>query len=231
MNLLRAELGRLTARRFVRLMVVLLVVAGGLAMATTVASSSPPDAQRVAAAARQAAEERANAARFLAECRAARAPGAPQSLREKYPPCERIDVNQPVTEDFLYGVFVFDRQIKVLLLVLAAFLALFGFLVGASYVGAELASGGMTNLLLWRPRRGRVLGTKLAAVTGGVFVASVLATLLYVGGFWLIGQTVGLPGRVTAHEWGAHGLLALRGIGVAVVATVVGFCVATLGRH
>ena len=35
----------------------------------------------------------------------------------------------------------------------AAILALVGFVIGASFVGAEWSTGGMMNLLLWRPKR------------------------------------------------------------------------------
>jgi len=49
----------------------------------------------------------------------------------------------------------------------AAVLALVAYIVGASFVGAEWSSGGMMNLLLWRPRRLQVLGTKLAVLRRG----------------------------------------------------------------
>ena len=51
---------------------------------------------------------------------------------------------------------------------LAALLALVAFVIGASFVGAEWNSGGMMNLLLWRPQRLQVLGTKLAALLVGL---------------------------------------------------------------
>ena len=40
-------------------------------------------------------------------------------------------------------------------------------MIGASFVGAEWNSGGMMNLLLWRPQRLKVLSTKLAALLAG----------------------------------------------------------------
>ena len=49
-------------------------------------------------------------------------------------------------------MFTFAEEAEPLLYFLIAFLALFGFLVGASYIGADLNSGGVVNLLLWRPR-------------------------------------------------------------------------------
>ena len=55
-------------------------------------------------------------------------------------------------------------------------LALFGFAVGASFVGAEWHSGGMMNLLLWRPRRLALLAQKL-----GALLLSVLASGLALG--------------------------------------------------
>ncbi|MFC3504875.1 hypothetical protein ACFOOK_28450 [Micromonospora krabiensis] len=73
---------------------------------------------------------------------------------------------------------------------------LFGFLVGASYIGADLNSGGVVNLLLWRPRRLAVLGAKLGTLLGSVLVLSLLASAAYLGTFWVIGQTAGLASGV-----------------------------------
>ena len=58
MNLVRAELERLAARRFVQLMLVLLVAAFGITAATTLANSHRPTAVEVSDAQRQAADAR-----------------------------------------------------------------------------------------------------------------------------------------------------------------------------
>ncbi|MBO4204903.1 ABC transporter permease [Micromonospora echinofusca] len=235
MNLVRAELERLTARRFVQLMVVLLIAAFGITIATTLASSHRPTQVEVTRAEQQAATARQEMVQAYQNCLAARAAGV-QPGQDGYPAnCAEMDPARskhlPSAGDFLYQVFVFDQQIRPLLYFLIAFLMLFAFLVGASYIGADLTSGGMTNLLLWRPQRMTVLGTKLGALLGTVLVVSVLSSLLYLGAFWLIAVVGGLVGDPTATFWTDLSLTYLRGLVLVLMAGTLGFSVATLGRH
>lgn len=232
MNLIRAELSRLAARRFVQLMVVLLIGAFAITIATTVASSHRPSASELARAQQQVEQQRFNAERWQRDCLAAQEPGAPSELRDKFPSdCVNYSPSQVRLENFLSGVFIFEREIRPLMFFLTAFLALFGFLVGASSIGAELASGGMTNLLLWRPQRMTVLGTKLGTLLAAVLALSVVASLLYVGAFWVIAEIGGMPGNLDARFWGQLSLAAARGLALTLGATALGFAIATLGRH
>ena len=64
--------------------------------------------------------------------------------------------------------FDFREEFGAFISIFAGILALFGFVVGASFVGAEWNTGGMMNLLLWRPKRLPVLFTKLAALLSAV---------------------------------------------------------------
>src|SRR5262249_10116209 len=114
---------------------------------------------------------------------------------------------------------------------LAAYLALFGFLVGSTFVGAELSSGGMTNLLLWRPKRLQVLGAKLGVLLGSVGLFSVLFSAVYVGTFYAIAQVTGYVGTVDSALVSGAGLLLVRGLGLVLIVTACAFGVATLGRH
>jgi ABC-2 type transport system permease protein len=227
-NLLRAEVSRLAARRFVQLMVVLLIAAFGITIATTLASSHRPSANEIALAEADAAQHRRELGpsyeRCLADQRSSR---GPQTVQD----CEALNPERVDREDFLYGVFVFEREIRPLMYFLVAFLALFGFLVGASYIGADLNSGGMTNLLLWRPKRLTVLGTKLGTLLGAMLAGSVVASALYLGAFWTIAQTTGLPGDLDGDYWRWMGLTSLRGLALILGVTALGFSIATLGRH
>lgn len=231
MNLVRAEISRLAARRFVQLMVVLLIGAFAITVATTVASSHQPTAAEVSQAEQMAEREQRRAERWRADCLAAQHPDAPRSLNDQYPPDCEIRGWAVHKEDFLSGVFVFEREIRGLTYFLAAFLALFGFLVGASYIGADLNSGGMTNLLLWRPKRMTVLGVKLGTLLGSMLVLSVAATALYVGAFYWVAKLTGFPGDLDAEFWRWLGLTSARSTGLALGASALGFAIATLGRH
>ncbi|MEU6078299.1 ABC transporter permease subunit [Micromonospora sp. NPDC047074] len=237
MNLVRAELERLGARRFVQLMLVLLVLAFGVTAATTMAGSHQPTAQELIDAQQQAAAARIELERTHQLClERERGAALADDVRGYVPDdCSEVDPalmeRAPVAADFLTGVFIFAEEAEALLYFLIAFLALFGFLVGASYIGADLNSGGVVNLLLWRPRRMMVLGAKLGTLLGGTALVSVLASAAYLGTFWLIAHLAGRPGRLDGEFWGALGATWGRGLLLVLLLTTVGFAVATLGRH
>lgn len=111
-----------------------------------------------------------------------------------------------------------------LLYLLVAYLALFGFLLGASSIGSELTNGGIANLLLWRPDRTTVFATKLAVLLGAVLVVGVLATVTYLGLSGLA-RSGGATGPTLADLAG----FSARGVGLAVAAAATGFALAVLG--
>ncbi|MGB2567518.1 ABC transporter permease [Micromonospora citrea] len=236
MKLVRAEVERLLARRFVQLMVVLLGFAFVVTTVTTVLGSHQPSASEVAAARAQVAEAIRGLEVEHQRCLRIKAGEIPLDEAGYVPAdCSELDPalqeRLPVVADYLSGVFVFGQQAEPLLYFLIAFLLLFGFLVGASYIGADITSGGVVNLLLWRPRRLTVLGTKLGALTGVVAVLSVAATVVYLGTFWVIGQTAGLPGQMDGPFWQNLGAIWGRGVALVLLASALGFGIATLGRH
>ncbi|GAB2917125.1 hypothetical protein GCM10027280_00160 [Micromonospora polyrhachis] len=232
MNLVRAEFGRLYARRFVRLMLVLLIVAFGITVATTLVSTHQPTARELAQAEELAEQQRRANERLYADCQAAKS-GAANS---EYPPefLAKCNLDRPAEvheTDYLYGVFVFEREIRPLTYFLITFLVLFGFLVGASYIGADLHSGGMTNLLLWRPKRMVVLGTKLGTLLAGVLGVTVLSAVVYLSAFWVISEVGGFPGNLDGEFWRWLSLTAVRGGTLIALVTALSFGLAVLGRH
>ncbi|MEU8422087.1 ABC transporter permease subunit [Micromonospora sp. NPDC048835] len=236
MNLVRAEVERLSARRFVQLMVVLLVLAFAVTGATTLAGSHKPSVSELTVARERAAEARRDLEATHQECLDRQKETFPVDTdRYILEHCSALDpIRQerlPIAADFLPGVFSFAEQAKSLLYFLIAFLVLFGFLVGASYIGADLNSGGVVNLLLWRPRRLTVLGAKLGTLLGAVLVLALLASVAYLATFWVIGQTAGLPGRLDGDFWGSLGAVHGRGLVLVLLASALGFAIATLGRH
>ncbi|SCE64404.1 ABC transporter permease subunit [Micromonospora saelicesensis] len=237
MNLVRAELERLSARRFVQLMVVLLVLAFAVTAATTLAGSHKPSVSELNSARQQATEARQSMEATFRECLARQGGALPTEDGGMYLPadCSEIDPvlqdRLPIAADFLPGVFTFAEQAQPLLYFLIAFLVLFGFLVGASYIGADLTSGGVVNLLLWRPRRVTVLAAKLGTLLGTVLVLALLASVAYLATFWVIGQAAGLPGRLDGDFWRSLGAVHGRGLVLVLLASALGFAIATLGRH
>lgn len=236
MNLVRAEVERLAARRFVQLMVVLLLVAFGVTVATTLAGSHRPTPAELSRARAQAAEEVAQMEATHTRCLRIKTGEIIPDENDYLPrDCAELDPalrSEPITAaNYLSGVFIFAQKAKPLLYFLVAFLMLFGFLVGASYIGADLNSGGVVNLLLWRPRRRTVLAAKLGTLLGAMLALSAVASAAYLGLFWLIGQVAGLPGGTNAEFWGSLGGTYGRGLGLVLLASALGFAIATLGRH
>ena len=236
MNLVRAEMERLSARRFVQLMVVLLLLAFAVTAATTLAGSHRPTADEKSNAQAQAAAQLRSMEEAHDRCLRIKT-GEISPEESDYVPadCLEIDPAQmerlPVASDFLSGVFTFSAEARPLLYFLIAFLVLFGFLVGASYIGADLNSGGVVNLLLWRPRRLAVLGTKLGTLLGALLVLAAVASAAYLAVFWLIAEKAGMPGRLDGEFWRSLGATYGRGLVLVLLGATAGFGLATLGRH
>lgn len=227
-DLVRAEVGRLAARRFVVVMLALLLGALAVTFATTVASTHAPSARELSRAQSQVELERQRLRQSHEECVVAQANQTGGYYRVD---CSSYDPANARVESYLSDVFVFAGSIKALVYFLATFLALFGFLIGASFVGAELTSGGMTNLLLWRPQRITVLGTKLGVLLTAMLALSIPVTLGYILAFRLLAEVAGLPGATGDGFYASLSWLSVRGVVMAVGATALGFVLASVGRH
>ena len=230
MSLYRAETRRLVKRRFARWLLI-----GGLLVLTAVAIGT-------AFTNRQVGPEQ------IAEAKATAEANYQENLRyaeQERQRCEQ-DPSQyggdcaqlwtPTREDFSYTQFMpstfdFKEKFRDMITTLAAILGLAAFVVGASYVGAEWTSGGMMNLLLWRPQRLRVLGTKLAAFLVTLGGLAVVLSAVWTGIFVLIANLRGSMSGMTAGAWQSTVLTELRAVVLILVAGALGFGLAALGRH
>lgn len=226
MRLARAEWVRLFARRFTRIMmaiVLLILTLIALLFAANTHKRTQADHDR---ARQEIAQQAAFADEARRQCEQAQRSGqdvGPNGCGFGAP---------PATEDsFLPYQFNFSGDVSDLVLVAAGILALFGFVVGASFIGAEWTSGGMTNLLLWRPRRIPVLATKLLTLMVGVCAVSIAFLAAWVATFWLIARYRGELGRLTSGFWQSLALTGGRATALAVGAAALGFALASLGRH
>jgi ABC-type transport system involved in multi-copper enzyme maturation permease subunit len=228
-NLFKAELHRLLSRRFVQILTGIMIAAFGITVGVTMAGSHQPTAAEWAQATAQVQESKQTYRQLYDECVVAYRPDASAIERARFP--EGCSFTEAHAEDFLWGTYVFHTSIRPLLGFLTAYLALFGFLVGATFIGAELSSGGATNLLLWRPQRTTVLATKLGVLLLAVGAFSVAFSAVYVGTFYGIAQATGYVGSVDADFMSDLALLIGRGLLLALIVTAISFGVATLGRH
>ncbi|MEU7618581.1 ABC transporter permease [Micromonospora rifamycinica] len=237
MSLYVTELRRLAKRRLTRVMLVLLVLGlTGIVTAFTFSSHKLSPAVIAQAQAESDANFREAVRdweRSIVECDAAKARG--EQTEDRYGPnCGRDW--QPTADMFdpkwnLPYQFDFRAEFEIFIAVFAGAVALFAFLVGASFVGAEWSSGGMMNLLLWRPKRLAVLGTKLAAVATLLTGVTVLLGALWTLAFWLIGTYRGTTAKVTSGVWQSTGISGLRALALILAVGGVAFALASLGRH
>ncbi len=238
MSLYRTELRRLVKRRFTRWMTLL-----GLLVLATVVVGVFLSNQKIDAAARVKAEAAAEqqyqeqvrwAEQERVACEAAKSGGTATDPGRFPDDCAMISAppRDSVQADwFLPSTFDFRESFGFTLLPLAAILTLVGFVVGASFVGAEWSTGGMMNLLLWRPKRLTVLLTKLAALLTGLLALALATTALWFGSFWLIATLRGSTEKMTPGAWQSFALTGLRGMALVLVGATLGFALASLGRH
>lgn len=237
MSLYVTELRRLGKRRFTRYMTLIgLLVLAAVAVGTFLTNERIGPEQR-AEAERQAQTQYQEQVRYAeqerAACERAEAAGEPNDGRF---PDDCSAITPPPREAFearwyLPSTFDFRESFGSTLATFSAILALVAFVVGASFIGAEWSSGGMMNLLLWRPKRLTVLLTKLAALLTGVTAVTLLGGAAWTAAFWAVGSFRGSTERMTGGVWQSFGLTGLRGFALVAVAAVVGFALASLGRH
>ncbi|MGC4877087.1 ABC transporter permease subunit [Micromonospora sp. DT43] len=237
MSLFRTEFRRLTKRRFSRYMTLLGLLVLAAVVVGVFFTNQKIDAGQLAKAERQADQQYQDQVRWAEQervnCEQAKTAGTPNDGR--YP--DDCSVISPPSRDqidakwFLPSTFNFRETFDATLIPFAAILALVGFIVGASFVGAEWSTGGMMNLLLWRPKRLTVLFTKLAALLTGILAVTLPAAVLWFAGFWAVATFRGSTEKMTSGAWQSFALTGLRGVALVLVLTTIGFALASLGRH
>ena len=226
-RLMIAEMRRIAARRLVRLTVVLALVGiavGGIA-AFVFSDSLSEDAYQARVA---EAEQRLEAGEAqIGACLRAHGVERDEEVSD-----EVADVCFPSESLGKVSDPRFRRSdLRNILQGVSAGLALVGWALGASLVGAEFASRGMTTSLTWEPRRGRVFVAKalavLVAMTVFAFVVLALVALAMWPAVAFHGAPLGPDDPTLASLAGVVG----RGVALATVAAGIGFAIATIGRN
>ena len=110
-------------------------------------------------------------------------------------------------------------------------LAIIGWALGASLVGAEFASRSMTTLLTWETRRGRVFVAKSVAAVATMSLFALAVLVLVALSMWPALALHGAP-----LQPGDPALTSLagdiaRGVALTALASGIGFAIATIGRN
>ena len=228
-SLARAELRRLSSRRFVRVLLALsllaFLAAVGLASATAFAKTTP---EQLAAAER-------NIERVVQEQNGFRQQCLDDTTRPADVPdevCgEPVTGDQFRTEDFLdKQPFVLAEALPAGGIAVAAGTAALAFLLGATSIGAEWSSRSIVALLFWEARRTRVMAVKLAVLAGAMATMAVVAQALWFGASQLMARTLGTTGPLPDGFAGDLLGQQARSVLLAVLAAWLGFAVSNLAR-
>lgn len=139
-----------------------------------------------------------------------------------------------ITTDFGPGigtVRLADDGLQGILPIVATFSLVLAVIIGASYVGAEYRAGTVENLLLWEPRRKRVLSAKLI----GGFVSSTAVTVFVlswlVALFFLLANLRGTTQGVDSQFWLDVASMTLRAGVIGGLFFVIAMSVAVIARN
>jgi hypothetical protein len=106
-----------------------------------------------------------------------------------------------------------------------------GWLLGASFIGADWRVGTITTLLTWEPRRARVIVAKVLACAVSVFALGMVLQAVLGGVLSLDAMFRGTTEGIDASWLRETSGVAVRAATLATVASVVGFAVASIGRN
>jgi ABC-2 type transport system permease protein len=230
-RLLKVEIRRLLSRRLLWVLAAVLLAGLVVAMGQTAYGSRPPSPQEIAEAEAAVAREArtVDIEQVREDCLRAEAEAREQGSPEDFE-CDQI--RPPRAEDFLGDrIFRFAPQMPGRLVPVAVVLTLLGFVVGASFVGAEWAAGTMAHLLIWEPRRLRVLVAKTVALALVLVGLGVVITAVALAGHFAVAATRGDLTGTTAGVWQSLGLRALRASALGAFAGLVGMSIAGALRH
>jgi ABC-2 type transport system permease protein len=140
-------------------------------------------------------------------------------------------ITHPVAEDLIgYRSFSFRDQMPGRAIGIGALLTVVGYLVAASFVGAEWQHGTMAGLLLWEPRRVRVFVAKLLALFTGLTLTGAVTYAVAYAAHWFVADLRGDSTGVTAGFWTSLGLTAVRGVALSLAVAACGFAIAYAAR-
>jgi ABC-2 type transport system permease protein len=227
MRLYRVELRRLLARRFTRLAMLLFVAGLGLTVFLAGHNTHRPTISELATAQQQAQVTNQQQAH---DCLRSKAnPSDPTTQQYAGQDCATLEQLKP--ENMLpFREFSLHEQLASNVLAVSVLLTGFGFLVGASFIGAEWIHTTMSGLLLWESRRTKVFLTKLAAVWSLVTVVGIAGYAALGAALWAVAHSRGTTAGVTVAFDQSMGLEAARGVAVALAITAVGFALAYTTR-
>ena len=228
MRLLRVELNRFFSRRAVALLLLVALALTAVVAGTAIWTTRPVDAASRAVATAEVRDEAARPGlqRELATCREdperyfGSGASAADCDEQLVPTVEsRLARSELTLADRIDGDGTTVAVLVAVLLVVC----------GATFAGADWASGALGTTLLFEHRRWRLWSTKALAVTLACLAA---ATVLLVGYWAALGITTAVRGTAPdAAVWRDIGWAVARGVALGAAAGLGGYALTMLLRH
>ena len=235
-SLLRAELHRFRARRFIQVLAGVGVLAWAAALVIGLLNFGEPTAADYADAQAQVDQILAENNRYREECLE-----NPEQFSGPVP--EGVSPEEvcgpELTAEDIGGVESFLTKAPFDLasagtggaLGFAGLAAALAFVVGATWIGAEWSTRSIVALLFWAPRRLRVMGTKLAVLVAGATVFGVAAQVGWLTMAGVLDAAVGLDEPLPDDFWSTLLQTQVPGVLLVVLAAVLGFGLTGIVRN
>jgi len=236
-SLLKAELHRFRARRFIQVLAALGVLGWAAAVVIGLLNFGTPTPDDYAEAQAQVDRILVENETFRQQCledpEQFAGPGAPDGLSP-----EELCGPQ-LTADDIGGVESFLTKAPFDLgasgttgsVAFAGLAAALAFVIGATWIGAEWSTRSIVALLFWAPRRLRVMGTKLGVLVAGATLFGVAAQVGWLTMAGILDAAVGLDEPLPDGFWSELLQTQARGVLLVVLAAVIGFGLTSIVRN
>jgi hypothetical protein len=236
-SLLKAELHRFRARRFIQVLAALGVLGWAAAIVIGLLNFGNPTDADFADAQRQVDQILQENETFRQQClddpEAFAGPGAPEGLSPEEICGTKLtadDIGGP--EAFLTKApFDLGSSGTVGATAFAGLASALAFVIGATWIGAEWSTRSMVALLFWAPRRMRVMGTKLGVLVAGATVFGVAAQAGWLTMAGILDAAVGTDEPLPDGFWSTLLQTQARGVLLVVLAAVLGFGLTSIVRN
>jgi len=232
-SLVKAELHRFRARRFIQVLAGLGVLGWAAAIIIGLFTFGTPTETDYAAAQAQVDRIIQENETYRQQCLDDPPSDAPQGVPADEvcgPPLTEADIGG--VESFL-GKAPFDLAASgtVGAVAFAGLASALAFVVGATWIGAEWSTRSIVALLFWAPRRMRVMGTKFGVLVAGATVFGIAAQVGWLIMAGILDAAVGTDQPLPDDFWGSLLQTQARGVLLVVLAAVLGFGLTSIVRN
>ena len=234
-SLLRAELHRFRARRFIQVLVGIAVTGWVVALVIGLLNFGTPTDADYADAQAQVDQILAENETWRQQCL-----DDPEAMTGLPPGISVEEACGPqLTEQDIGGVAAFLTKAPFDLadngavgaVGAALLVSALAFVMGTTWIGAEWSSRSIVALLFWAPRRLRVMGTKLGVLVLGATLLGVLAQVGWLLMATILDAAVGLDEPLPEGFWSTLLQTQARGVLLVVFAAVLGFGLTSIVRN